>query len=149
MKILFFLSLLLFLYPFQQIFSQIKTGGTIKIGYEDRIMFLDDGHGNSYSSSWLTKNEFADIRLDAAYKKFYIYTNVKTSFRPIKIYEYNPRQVEYKLGLSYQLENFSFNYEHLCSHTILDKAIPTHEYFYEAYDRFFLEINLWGNKNKK
>jgi hypothetical protein len=139
---LFLLSFLLL--SSLQSFSQIKTGGTIELGYEDRIIMLDDGNGNSYSSAWLAKKDFADIHLDASYRKLSIYTNVKTSFKAERLYRYNPRQVQYILGASYQLnERFSFNFEHLCSHSILDKASPTHEYFYDAYDRFSLKVKLW------
>ncbi|MGY4884281.1 MAG: hypothetical protein ACP5NZ_01750 [Nanobdellota archaeon] len=138
MKVLIFLLVFL-IYPFHNAFSQIKTGGSLELGYEDRKIRLDDNAGTTYQSLWLKENEFAKINLNADYKKFSIYTGVKSYFQCEKIHIYDPLQVEYTVGINYKINCFLFKAEHMCSHSIESKS------FYESYDKFSVEI-YFGNK---
>jgi hypothetical protein len=137
MKLFFILLLLFFLYPAQQVFSQIKPGASLELGYEDKIIKLNDDAGNAYASSWLRNKEFADIHLNAGYKRISVYTDVKTSFNSDTFYEYNPIQAEYKLGINYHIKRFLFNVEHSCSHSIETKAVSY------SYDKFSVKIKLF------
>jgi hypothetical protein len=137
--------LLLFLYSIQA-FSQIKTGGSLELGYQDRTLRLDDSAGNSYRSLWLAKKEFADIHLNVDYKKISLYTDVKTYFETDKFYSYDPFQVEYKVGINYQVNRFVFGATHLCSHGVMEKFhYAGDKSIYECYDAFSVKIILFGD----
>lgn len=141
MKKLIFFSLLLFIYPTCIVFSQIETGGSLELGYENRIIRLNEGTptGMEIQSNLLKKSEFAKINLNADYKNLSVYTGVKSYFQCEKIHVYDPLQIEYTVGLNYKVNCFLFKAEHLCSHSIESKI------FYEVYDRFSVEI-YFGNK---
>lgn len=139
MKNLILFLLILLSCPAHQVFSQIKTGGSLELGYEDRKMRLDDNAGTTYQSLWLKKSEFAKINLNADYKGFSLYTGVKSYFKCEKIHVYDPLQVEYTVGLNYKINCFLFKAEHMCSHSIEFNS------FYEVYDKFSVEI-FFGNK---
>ncbi len=117
--------------------NKIKTGGTLELGYEDRIIRFTDNTGTSYGTSWLTHKEFAKIDLNANYKGLFIYTDIKTYFTSEKIYVYNPVQVEYWIGIKYKLGRFELSGEHLCSHSI------SSDFFHEAHDKASVKITLW------
>ena len=129
--------ILLFFFCSIQLFSQLKPGASLELGYEDRVIALRDKFGIVHSSSWLNDKEFAKINLGMKYKKLHIYTDVKTYFAYEKFYRYNPFQAEYKVGMQYQIKCFSFRAEHMCSHSMEDKA------FQDAYDRFSVVIKLF------
>lgn len=132
---------LFFLYPILPVFSQIETGGSLELGYENRILRLNEGTaaGMEIQSNLLNKSEFAKINLNADYKNLSLYTGVKSYFQCEKIHSYDPLQIEYTVGLNYKINCFLFKAEHMCSHSIESKI------FYEVYDRFSVEI-FFGNK---
>jgi hypothetical protein len=141
MKTLFILLPLLLLISIQaHPQSQINTEGTLELGYEDRILRFDDGAEHIFKPLWLKQAEFADIYLSANYKRISVYTDVKTYFRYETFYNYDPLQIQFKIGMNYQIgknNRFLLSAEHMCSHSIECES------FYELYDRFSLEINLW------
>jgi len=137
--LLILLSLLLLISIRVHSQPKIKTRGSLELGYEDRLIRFTDNTGTSYGSSWLNKREFADIHLNASYKKLSIYTNVKTYFECEKFYRYDPLQVEYWVGLTYEIGRIEFCGEHMCSHSI------TKDFFHEAHNKFSAKINLWGD----
>lgn len=143
MKNFLVLLLILLLYPIQNICSQIKTGGSLELGYEDRLVRLKDDKAKDYATSLLRENEFAKIKISASYKNLSLYTDVKTYFKYEKIYSYNPLQVEYCIGTTYKIKWVELGYEHLCSHTIKFYLLE------EAYDRFSIESNLWEETSYK
>ncbi|MFH1503357.1 MAG: hypothetical protein ABIE36_01745 [Candidatus Diapherotrites archaeon] len=140
MKNIFIFLLLLFSI---QTYSQIKVGGSAEGGYEDRLIRLKDDKGNDYASSFLREKEFAEIYIAANYKKFFLYTKIKTYFEYEKLYKYNPLQVEYTLGATYKFKWIELGYEHLCSHTI------KFYFFEEAYDRFSVKSMLWEKTSSR
>jgi hypothetical protein len=139
------LLLLLLILPSIQAFSQyyskykIKTEGSLELGYEDRLIRFIDNHGDYYGYPWLMNKGFASISLNASYRKFLVYTDVKTYFEFDKIYVYDPVQVEYWIGMTYNLGRFEFCVEHLCSHSI------SSNFFHEGHDKASVKIKLWGD----
>jgi hypothetical protein len=142
MKHLFILLFFLSFIPLQG-FSQtsskykIKTEGSLEMGYEDRLIRFIDNHGDYYGYPWLMNKGFAMISLNASYRKFFIYTNVKTYFEVDKIYVYDPVQVEYWIGMNYKIGRFEFCVEHLCSHSI------SSNFFHEAHDKASVKVKMW------
>ncbi|MCX6750928.1 MAG: hypothetical protein NTZ83_05700, partial [Candidatus Pacearchaeota archaeon] len=93
-----------------------------------------------YQSLWLKQAEFAAINLNASYKNLSVYTDVKTLFKSETFYKYDALQVEYKLGMNYEIgknKRFLFNLEHFCSHSIESRQV------YYFYDKISVKINIW------
>jgi hypothetical protein len=134
--LLFFLSFISI-----QVCSQsqykIKTGGSLEMGYEDRLIRFIDNHGDYYGYPWLLNKGFATISLNSSYRNFSIYTDVKTYFECDKIYVYDPVQIEYWIGMTYKLGRFEFCIEHLCSHSI------SSNFFHEGHDKASVKVKLW------
>ena len=118
--------------------SRIKIGGTFELGYENReLRIFDDNINTTYQTLWLANKEFADIHLNAGYKGLSVYTNVKTYFKPKAVFSHDLSQIEYKLGINYQIKSFLFNIEHMRSNSIQSQIV------HEMYDKISVKINLW------
>ena len=125
-----------------QAYTQIKTGGSLELGYENRGLRVFDYNTNTtYQSLWLKDKLFADIHLNVNYKGLSVYTKVKTYFKYETFYRYDPFQVEYKVGINYQIKNFLFDAEHMCSNSIESESL------YEAYDKISVKIDLWSQQD--
>lgn len=131
MKVVFIILLTLFSI---EIYSQIKPYASVDIGYEDRYVYIYDLKYPNYAE--FRNTIITGINTSLQYKKFQLFTNIKTLTRPNSIFNYEPLQVEYRIGFDYNINIFNLRYDHVCSHSI-DK-----QYFNEGLDRVVLRINL-------
>lgn len=131
-----FFILLLLLYPIQA-FTQIKTGGTLEMGYENRgLRLFDDNIAATAQSLFLKNSGFADACFNANYKNFLsIYAEGKIYIKPEELLKYKLLQFEYTLGLNCQVKCFLFNVEHMRSNGIKSKAI------HEARDKISVTLS--------
>jgi outer membrane receptor protein involved in Fe transport len=117
--------------------APIKTGGSLELGYEDRTLRWDNNQGVTYVYTKLKNKGIAAINLNINYKDLSISTNVETYLACEKFYRYDPWQLEYKVGINYNLNRFVFSAAYLRSHSI------EFEDFDETYYRFSVKIILF------
>ena len=110
----------------------IKVSGNFRIGYNTQ-------RTNIYDISSYDQNAmYGKLFMNFNYKSFNLYTSNKTYFNKTtwKNLTFNPIQSEFILGASYKIKNLSFNWEHLCSHSISGKR------FFVYYDDFGLDLKF-------
>lgn len=81
------------------------------------------------------------IGTKASYKRFNFFTNIETLFTKFNdTKEFAPMLVDYKIGVDYTYGMFRIQFEHLCSHSIVNRGA----YFQISggYDKLYLEINF-------
>lgn len=116
---------------------QIKVYSISEFGYENRSLKIYDSVTDLGSSlDWLKNVLFTNIPLIFIYKGLSLYGNIKTYFRPEKLFKYNPLQSEYGIGISYETNGVLFSLEHLCSHSIESRV------FYNVYDLVSIKIDF-------
>ena len=87
---------------------------------------------------WNDLNPFyGTLYLDAQYKGLKIYTQDKSYFSKDQSVYFNPLQIEYRIGCSYNIKNFTFLCEHMCSHGVEQKI------FFESINRIGVNIKLF------
>jgi len=114
--------------------SQVIFKPYLETGFEDRsICFLNNYRlHNTFRNSY-----FGKLYMGLEYKKFNLYISDKTYFKPDNLFSYDPKQIEYSLGASFNFKYITLKYSHFCSHTI--ESIL----FNDAYDRFSIRINFY------
>lgn len=116
--------------------AQLLFKNTLRFGYADISM---QHHSVVVSTPKNTFMGFLGTRM--SYKQFNIFTNIETLFTKFNdTKEFAPMLVDYKIGASYTFGMFSIQYEHLCSHSIVNRGA----YFQISggYDKLYLEINF-------
>jgi hypothetical protein len=116
--------------------GQIKLNSSLETGYEDRIINVYESGFPTPATAYFKNSIFSTFDISAAYKGLNLYSDVKTNYYSFTLVQYNPVQVQYRIGASYSLNRVEFKYEHLCSHSIEAQN------FYEGYDRISVKVKL-------
>jgi hypothetical protein len=128
MKTAIFSAMLLMTSVFIQ--AQINFHSSIETGYENRELTFQ---GNGLYT--MNNSCYSVLSISSDYKNFSLYTNTKTFYKPIATFYNSPKQIEFYIGMKYNLtKKLSFGFEHLCSHSI-DSDI-----FYDSYNRISIKF---------
>ena len=116
----------------------VKVSGNLRIGYNTQrnILFTKVVDPPMY---WYDQSAmYGKLFINLNYKSFDLYTSNKTYFNKDTWRDaiFNPIQSEFVLGASYKIKSLSFNWEHLCSHSIEGKR------FSRYYDDFGVELKF-------
>ena len=116
-------------------YCQVQLNSSLEVGYEDRYLSIYQLNAPT-AVAYLKNTMFSTVDVSASFRRFSLYSDIKTYMKPISPVEYQPIQSQYRIGARYGISRFEFRYEHLCSHS-LDQP-----FFHEGYDRVSVKVYL-------
>jgi hypothetical protein len=112
--------------------AQVKIKSFIEAGYENRTIAINDNGFYNFQKSC-----FSTYNITSQYKNFSLHSTNKVYFRPLRLFGYNPHQIEFYIGAKYTYKSIDIKYEHLCSHGIENNT------FYDTYDRISIQLKIF------
>lgn len=140
MKTLF---LFLFVTLTLNVSSQIKPIVSIESGYCD-YYYKIGGTSQGYNKSDIDDYHFySDINLGLRYKGLLLTTSVLNVFGNFQKTSFTPYQTEYILKLQYSVRNFTFGYDHMCSHPVISTlTVELRNGYRASYDKLYIKIDI-------
>jgi hypothetical protein len=112
--------------------QRIQFHSFIESGLENRDMQFND-----VRMKYLHNCGYASINVSACLRGFTMYVTNRTYVISEQKFYLKPKQIEYYVGLSYEIRNLKIGIEHLCSHSIDFST------FYDSYDRLSIKYKLF------
>jgi hypothetical protein len=132
--------LIVFMCLFFQIQAQVKSYGSIEVGWKDALFSVLKK--DLYSSQIHFKNVmYADIKLGFEWRFIKIEQILNNNIQPVKFTLYRPIDIEYRLRFSLNHKKMSIGYEHACMHPVVSYFSDLESFYRRGgEDKIFLKF---------